>query len=535
MSDKNKENSNQRADQFDKGVSFPLVDVDYSKSREQINSEQHEKDAICMEMIDEAVLNEKTGEDYTLETMTLEAVRQGKIDKDYAELLRFYYHDGMETYKEVFFSISNKLGIKQKIKIVDPSSGAVKVDDARLGQITPNNCAILEFMDRLEYEAHLSLGSNRNRDFFDIPETLNPVYLTMPGLKSIKRALAKYEKYWSAYEAKKENCIKKYGEDTQACRDAISALVTPTEALGDIARCSISVKRLQNIRMWANFFEQSPDIRVDPQKTKDKFCANNVRNAHKFTANNFRNYVCYAELPNGIKIEIQLKITALDEVDKLTHPLYEKLRDLQREIKSEKDKKEKLKMQMEIYKLNTLIQAIYRTGIEKHNQNEVFDKVYRVEEQNRISGNQRLNSEGLDMDALQILERNFLARPKQAFVCEDPIWNIPVSIKREFLRFKRNPEDKTISEDMKKVYEIYDNSPYLQKLFKNCPKHVRETMHRYMHCITGRYMGTVYGDRKELLSDDSLFEGRSKEEDEMLSNVDKKHLNLQAVKKQKDR
>ena len=100
---------------------------------------------------------------------------------------------------------------------------------------------------------------------------------------------------------------------------------------------------------------------------------------------------------------------------------------------------------MEIHKLEYAIKGIYRLGIEKHNQNEVFDKVYRVEEQNRISGHSQTNEFGLDIDAVQILERNFLARPKQAFVREDPIINVPRSVKREYIAYCRNPDNPDIS------------------------------------------------------------------------------------------
>ena len=39
---------NQSADHFDLGVSFPMGEGDYNKTREQINAEQHEKDAACL-------------------------------------------------------------------------------------------------------------------------------------------------------------------------------------------------------------------------------------------------------------------------------------------------------------------------------------------------------------------------------------------------------------------------------------------------------------------------------------------------------
>ncbi len=522
---------NQSADHFDLGVSFPMGEGDYNKTREQINAEQHEKDAACLEIIREAVTNDETGEEYTFENITEEAVRCGKIDRDYARVLRFYYTDGMETYREAFFSIADMLGIKKNIKIIDPATGKTKVDDARLGQITPNNCAVLEYIDRLEYESQtFGRGRLRHRDFSDVPESLNPVFLTMPGLKSITRTLAKYEKYFSKYQSDKNKISARYSVGSSAYEAAVKKLHKPAEAISDIARCSISVKRLQNVRMWADFFADSPDIKIDKSKTKDKFCANDVHNADKFTENNFRNYVFFAELPSGLRMEIQIKITALDEIDKLTHPLYEQLRDLKRKVKHIKEVKEKLQTEMEIHKLEYAIKGIYRLGIEKHNQNEVFDKVYRVEEQNRISGHSQTNEFGLDIDAVQILERNFLARPKQAFVREDPIINVPRSVKREYIAYRRNPDNPDISPTMKTLYQIYDNSPYLQKLLRDCPEHLRCTIHRYLPYITSHYRGWINGQEgKDVLKRDDYFAARSEEEYHRLQEVDRRHMNLEPL------
>ncbi len=527
---------NQRAEEFDMGVSFPLQERDYStKTREQINQEQREKDQVCRQMIAQAALNEKTGAEYTLEELTDELVHAGKIDHEYAETLRFYLNDGMETYREVFFSITDFLGIQKNIKIIDPSNGRVIVDDAHLGQITPNNCSVLEYVDRIEYEQAIKSKKPRQRDFGDVPETLNPVYLTMPGLKSIGRSLQKYEKYYSKYQRKRSELLEKYG-NTPRFDDEVAKLRRPGNAISDLARCSISVKRLQNIRMWADFFACSQDMRIDQSKTKDKFCQNDVRNAKNFTKNNFRNYVFYLELPSGVKVEIQLKITALDEVDKLTHPLYEKLRVLKRNIKAEQDMKKKLKMQMEIHRLEYSIKAIYRVGIEKHNQNEVFDKVYRVEEQNRIRGRQRLNEEGLDIDALAIIENNFLARPKQAYVERNPIVNIPMYVKKQYLQWRQNPEVESVSSDMKVIFSMYQNSPYLQKLFRDCPPHIRQTIERYKKYIEDCYMGKVTdSDRREVFDNNLLFEAETPEEYEQLLAVDQKKLNLKPLKKDKNK
>ena len=261
-----------------------------------------------------------------------------------------------------------------------------------------------------------------------------------------------------------------------------------------------------------------------------------MRNAENFTENNFRNYVFYLELPSGVKVEVQLKITALDEVDKLTHPLYEKLRDLKRLIKTEHDKKKRLKMQMDIHHLEYSIKAVYRMGIEKHNQNEVFDKVYRVEEQNRIMGRRSLNDEGLDVDALAIIDNNFLARPKQAYMEEHPIFNVPMHVKRQYVTWKENHEDKSIPAEMKSIFAIYENSPYLQKLFRDCPPHIHETMTRYEKYIKDRYLGLVdEHNRTELLQDDKMFEARSDEEYARLLSFDKKKMVLKPLKNSKNK
>lgn len=527
------EEENPLQNHFDLDVSFPLEDGDYHKTRELINAEQRQKDIACMSLIDEAAFDSDYGREISFEEMTPDKVMAGKIDKDYADVLRRYFKDGMASYRSVFFGIVDHLGAEKNIKIIDPKTGGLIVEDARLGQITPNNCAVIEYIDRLEYENNQKSRLGQPRDFNELPTALNPLYLTMPGLKNVNRAIQKYEKYYSQYYEKKAKYMAKYGKDTPEFLEAVNHVRKPADSILDIGRCSLSVKRLQNVRMWADYFSHCPGIYVDQDKVKDKFCKNDVSRAENFTENNFRNYVFYIELPSKMAIEIQLKITALDEVDKLTHPFYEQLRVLKRQIKAEKDQKKRLQMMMTINKLEYTIKAVNSMGIEKHNQNEVFDKVYRVEEANRIAG-KPLNADGLDADALRIIEDNFLARPKMAFNRSNPIVDIPRDIKKQYVSYRRNQKDKSVPDTMKLLFSMYDQSPYLQKLFKDCPPHIRDTMNRYMPFIIKRYRAVINGtemaggfmDEKYYTIPAVEVNKPSAEEIAQLNDVDKRPLDL---------
>ncbi len=151
-------------------------------------------------------------------------------------------------------------------------------------------------------------------------------------------------------------------------------------------------------------------------------------------------------------------------------------------------------------------------------------------------GRRRLNNEGLDVDALEIIDNNFLARPKQAYMEEMPVFDVPMSIKRQYVTWRNNHEDETVSAEMKSIFAIYDNSPYLQKLFRDCPPHIRQTIGRYEKYIKGRYLGQVdEHKRTELLQNDLIFEARSDEECERLISFDKEKMELKPLKIRKNK
>lgn len=505
----NNQKNNELANRFDLGVSFP-IDV-FNKTRDEINAEQKQKDQKCISTIEKAL-------------------KTGLISEEYASALVTYYKRGMDIYKAMFSQLKKIFGEEDYIKIVDPNTGESLLEHAKRRHVTPNNCAVFRYRDRLDNPA-------------------NPIYVTLPGIKDVERAIAKYKKYTKEYREDIAKLEKK-GLSPEAYNIELANVAKPEERMRDVLRCSISVKYYKDVLNWTEHFKKQPDLKINPARTKNKFCDNDVNKAADFTDNNFRNLVFYMEIPilpsqedniktkldyldqaqdketpYFMKVEVQTKITALDEVDRMTHPFYEKQRVIKVEMAEVTDEQKLIRMRLELTRLDYIIKSIYRLGIEKHNQNEVLDKVARMEENHRIDGD-KADKNGLYGDCIEFIQNNFLARPKQVYVEGEDLVDVPLPIKEQYRQYQENPETAKVNDEMKQMFGYYDKSPHLQKLFQDASEDVADISERYKDYIRPKYISAIntYDNSSTFIPpNDDLDLVRSDAEIEVLESMEKTH------------
>ena len=140
-------------------------------------------------------------------------------------------------------------------------------------------------------------------------------------------------------------------------------------------------------------------------------------------------------------------------------------------------------------------------GIEKHNQHDVLDKVLRVEERKRVKGitideskltpeEKEWVKEGMDPECVHILQDNFLARPKQALMMENPVPDIPQHIKDMYKQYHKDIFNRTktsIPDDFVRIFKIYDKSPELQSLFRDASPELRNVFNKYKKILAPKY------------------------------------------------
>ena len=158
-------------------------------------------------------------------------------------------------------------------------------------------------------------------------------------------------------------------------------------------------------------------------------------------------------------------------------------------------------IQRKISSLEYTIQALNRWGIEKHNQHDVLDKVMRIEERKRVRGieidktnltpeEKQWVAEGMDPECVYFLQKNFLARPKQALDWDKPLLDIPQHIKDMYRQYRRDtiarqPSD--IPDDYIRIFKMYDKSSELQSLFRDASPELRNVFNKYKKILAPHY------------------------------------------------
>ncbi|MFI3242446.1 MAG: hypothetical protein R3Y43_07755 [Alphaproteobacteria bacterium] len=420
-----------RKDTFDRSVSFPLKYKDlFNRTDEEIDADQAQKDIKALAKINRAE-------------------KKGEITSEGADYLRMYYTDSMSVYRQMYSVFDSVFGEEENFKIVDPvtKKTILDEDEAHLKHVTPNTCAIFR----------IPFGKSKN-----------PLFFTMPGVKNVDRAIEKIK-----IDGKYKGNHKK---------------------LNDVLRVSISGKRLEEIENVYQEFLKMPGIKIDEKETKDKFCGNDVKRADEFTEKNFRNKVFFIHLPNGLKVEVQLKITALEMVDDLTHKMYEEQRKINESSSLSQREKETRTLN-----IDRSIGMLYRLGIEKYNQ-KVLEKVVRKESRYKAKiSNKKPSKDGVYSDCIKIIQDNFLARPKQMLVETEPLFDLTPDLKRQI------------------GYEGL--STELKHLFRDASPEVKDVFNRYKKYILPKYRGVL--SQKDIEKDRS-FHGKKTNEDVLVSVLDQK-------------
>ncbi len=387
-------------DSFSSFVSSPFSKEDYLQSRAAINSQQEQNNRECLELIEQAYLD-------------------GKIGKETKEHLEFYYEDQMEAYRQLFRLVVNSFGGYEKFSnftfsVIDPITEETiieKTDDIKY--ITPNTRIVITQTD------------SKN----------NPLYITLPGIKNINRAIEKVK------------CGGLY--DLAYQKDAFGSAYTPSEnrpekpheRLRDVLRFSLSVKRYEDVLFWEQIFNNLPNASMQSLK-KDKFCNNCLDNTERFSNKDFRNLVLYLSIPNTNKpgghftVEVQIKITSLEKGDKQTHPIYREIRKLKDEISFCKDEVEIQRKQLLIKKLNHQIAVINLNAINNYNSKDVIEKVMRMERQFKILGIQQ-DPDGTYPECCDFLQKNFLVYPNTKINLQHPFPRATEEQTEIFNRYKK--------------------------------------------------------------------------------------------------
>jgi len=288
-------------DPFDGGVTLPLAGEDLASKAAFYSLEDNDIRAL-QKTVDRKALN-----------YIDQAEKQGVITPEGAAYLRSYYEDSMQSYNRFYDTLIGVLKRPGMCRRNDLEPG--EVDDKNYSEtyITPNNSMLLVYPPITD-----------DPDLSD-----NNVFVTLPGMKNISRAVAKIAaggKYDVAYQKEIEELRLQYGENNPVFRKKCAALTPPYMRLQDVLRCTISVPTYDSIEKVISLFATRNEFEICA--AKDKFQENLSAHDTRFWDNkkNYRDKkICLKK--DNMYFEIQFKVQLLEKADKLSHAHYEKLRE----------------------------------------------------------------------------------------------------------------------------------------------------------------------------------------------------------------
>lgn len=283
------------------------------------------------------------------------------IDKESADYLRSIYSNPEKIIKNLENSICNTI-MKEyrsyKVKKLqelneDISPDEINAIDLETGKIEENP-KVSEYMDMpkyKEYQAkHITPFTSMRLTFYDFRD--NPIYVIMPGIKDVRRAIDKIRlpvydqagnivkrggKYYEQYKKeqqkvkqKQEDKIsqkyikgsKNYEKELQSAEyiEELSKISKPYQRLKDIVRFTVCRKYYQDTEETLQLFKNNEQYLVQKEEIKDTFHGNeNVFS--KYETKNYREKRIYLNI-DGVKIEVQIKISTLYDGDFDTHNIY---------------------------------------------------------------------------------------------------------------------------------------------------------------------------------------------------------------------
>lgn len=497
--------------------------------------------------------------DYNLKTIS-DYEKKEIIDKESADYMRSIYGNPMEAYRAMYKSLCYTLmktyrpGKIQKLQEVgeeigpeeihalDPETGIIEENERFAEYNNHNNMSKYK-----EYQAkHITPFTSMRLTFYDYRD--NPIFVIMPGMKNIHRAIDKIKlpvydkqgkmispggKYYQQY-AKDIEKINKKNISEEEKQVEISKLAKPFQRLKDMLRLTITRKYYSDTAETMDLLTNKPEYHVNPKESKDSF--NNNKNDNKaYGLKNYREKRVYINMEiNGclVAIETQIKITKLNEGDYKTHTIYAgvenaETRDADLLLVSkqntsdrglryweENEKKYLTHGDKEIAKLNIFkrqmeIQKEYKDKIRAYNL-QVMDKAFRLEDAKQANA--------IDYDAESI---NPITKEKQ------PIYKVSAKfiednfIYRPFKAFDLSMGFNTNNEELKSLGLVVNESQ------------IEDLTQRYLAYILPKYNGYIMGNEDARFADEVIEANKEDisaesnidaDELEMMNNVDKKHL-----------
>ena len=477
----------------------------------------------------------------------IENARRNKlIDDEAAEYLSGIYGDAMETYRVLYRNITASLIQEYRpdkirrlqeldeelapdeINAIDLETGAV--EENVKGDDPHNNMSKYK-----EYRTkHITPFTNMRLTFYDFRD--NPVYVILPGLKNVRRAVDKIKmpvydeqgklisaggKYYARYRddiAKirlryaKELSLR-YGNNTEAYKKAmqelepqiqaeIASVPRPFKHLKDVVRMTITRKYYTDTVETLDMFINAPQYNVSISEIKDSFY-DNTSDSSKYGMKNYREKRAYLNMETKGKpfqVETQIKITKLYEGDIHTHLIYagkenaesrndnlllitsqnteqKGLRFWEENIDRFKGTADRLIAKMNIFKHQLAIQKINKNAIRAYNL-QVLDKAFRIEDAKLANGKK--------FDAEVYSPQN--ARNEQIF------GSVAEFISRNFIYrpFK--------AYDMEQAFNVTDDELKSLGLLVKAEQ-IQSFANRYSSFIMEKYNGRITGNETLYLGD----------------------------------
>lgn len=383
-----------------------------------------------------------------------DARRNKQIDDEAADYLSGIYGDAMETYRVLYRNITTSLLQEYRpdkirrlqeldeelapdeINAIDLDTGVVE-ENTMVGGPHNNMSRYKEYQTK-----HITPFTNMRLTFYDFRD--NPVYVILPGLKNVRRAIEKIKmpvydsqgklvsaggKYYTRYSEDTakirlryaEELSRKYGSDTPAYNDAmrelepqirheINMVPKPYQHLKDVVRMTITRKYYTDTVETLDMFVNTPQYNVSVSEIKDSFHGN-TSDSSKYGTKNYREKRAYLNMETKGKpfqVETQIKITKLYEGDIHTHLIYagkedaesrdsnqllvtsrntgrKGLRFWEENIERFEGTADRLIAKMNIFKHQLAIQKINKDAIRAYNL-QVLDKAFRIEDAKLANG-----------------------------------------------------------------------------------------------------------------------------------------------------
>ena len=321
---------------------IPACDIEYL-SREEIQNLQQKINAYNINYINESekknVIDANTAEYLRNVCTNPSQIINNMVQKISYSILHEYRSGKIKKLEELGEEIA-----PDEINAIDLHSGKIEENPYSDGDNRHTN---------KEYQTkHITPFTSMRLTFYDFRD--NPIYVIMPGMKDIRRAIDKvrlpvydnngklisrggkyYEQYLkdmqkvvssfeNKYAAKYKKGSAEYKKAMKAAEPEIqkeqAKVLLPFQRLKDIYRFTICRKYYQDTEETLQLFAQDPQYAVQKAEIKDAFHGN-INESSAYETKNYRDKKVYLNL-DGIKIEVQIKITKLHGGDVITSEIY---------------------------------------------------------------------------------------------------------------------------------------------------------------------------------------------------------------------